>query len=553
MKYILFIICIFLLAFLLRVYKISQYPVALYGDEQSFAWNAYNILKLGRDEYGVPYPLQFRAFDDYKSPVPVYILVPFFKLLGMNAFSIRLPIVIASSFTVLISVFLFKLFFGKKVSLIAGFLFALSPWHIHLSRGFFESTFSLLFFVSGVYLFLSAKNLKKFIFSALSFVIAIYSYFTPRILIPFFLIFLVVYKYLTAKKNIASNDNKNFLIFTLIIIILSTPLIYLAIFDNGMARIKKLNQSFDAIVAKEVVIERNASLLPPVIRVLFHNKIITKGRMVMEYYLEHFSVNFWYIYGDNSLRYFLGKMGMFYIIEMPLMIIGLYKAYQNHLKQSIFFVVWLLLAPIPASLVGRSFALRSLAMLPAPFAFIGLSINDISNNLKMQKFRTLSSLFICILFSFSLGLWLMRYFLEYPIYAATWWGWENKAAFDYAKSRESNYDKIYISDFYTGSVMAYAVYNSIDPNIYIQAIANPQYVADGRKMIKIGKYYFGSLDLNPERITNKIIPDRSLYIGRPEEPAGEDDIRSPGDKRIIFVVHDTRLKDCYINNLTKCL
>src|SRR3989344_8233914 len=95
-KYKLLLILTLVLAFLLRFWKIGEFPKTLYGDEQAFAWNAFNILKTGTDEYGTPYPLQFRSFNDYKAPIPVYLLVPVFKFFGMNSWSIRLPVSVAS-------------------------------------------------------------------------------------------------------------------------------------------------------------------------------------------------------------------------------------------------------------------------------------------------------------------------------------------------------------------------------------------------------------------------------------------------------------------------
>src|SRR3990172_7176132 len=100
-KTLILLFLVLLLAFVLRYFKIGNYPATLYGDEQAFAWNAYNILKTGSDEYGLRLPLEFRSFDDYKSPLPVYLLVPFFKVSGMNAYSIRLPVVIFSTLTVM--------------------------------------------------------------------------------------------------------------------------------------------------------------------------------------------------------------------------------------------------------------------------------------------------------------------------------------------------------------------------------------------------------------------------------------------------------------------
>ena len=142
--------------------------------------------------------------------------------------------------------------------------------------------------------------------------------------------------------------------------------------------------------------------------------------------------------------------------------------------------------------------------------------------------------------------------MEYPLYAATWWGWENKAALDYAKMREDDYNMIFISDFYSGITLADAVYNSLDPLSYRQAKEAPVVLADNRHLVKIGKYYFGSLDLNESRLKEKILPSDSLYIGRPEEPGGEDEIRAPDDGRLLFVVHDTHKKACYIDNSFPC-
>src|SRR3989344_9048004 len=103
MKLRIIFLLIIILSILLRGWRVDRFPATIYGDEQAFAWNAYNILKLGQDEYGNPYPLQFRSFDDYKSPLPVYLLVPFIKIFDLSVFAIRLPIVLFSTLTVLLT------------------------------------------------------------------------------------------------------------------------------------------------------------------------------------------------------------------------------------------------------------------------------------------------------------------------------------------------------------------------------------------------------------------------------------------------------------------
>ena len=194
------------------------------------------------------------------------------------------------------------------------------------------------------------------------------------------------------------------------------------------------------------------------------------------------------------------------------------------------------MAPIPATLVGRSFAVRSLAMLPAPFIFVSAGIYYAAGYFKRSRLFALVMSFIVVLY---MGHTLIRYYIEYPVYAATWWGWENKAALDYAKVRENLYDNIFISDFYTGSTLAFAVYNQYDPLKYRSALESPVVLADNRHLIKLGKYYFGSLDLDSQRLSQNIIPPKSLYIGRPEEPDSQEKIVSPEDGRIIFKIFHT--------------
>lgn len=549
MKLKIIILLIIVLSILLRGWRVDKFPSTLYGDEQAFAWNAFNILKLGQDEYGTAYPLQFRSFDDYKAPVPVYLLVPFIKWLSLNTFAIRLPIVLASVAMIFITFFLAKLFFTKKVSLIIMFLLSISPWHIHLSRGFFEATLALLWFVLGVYFFIKNQGKTKYlIISILFFTLSIYSYFVPRILVPLMLILLLFYQ-----RNIIHGNIKKYLSILVLLFILVLPLIKLSIFDQGFSRFNKLTEANQTLVVQTVIQERNATNLPDKWRAVFHNKGLVWMRLIKNNFLEILSPNYWYIYGDNSLRYFTGNMGMFYLIEFPFLVIGLYSLWKDKREVAIFFLGWIILAATPASIVGRPFAVRSLMMLPAPFIFVGYGIYKLLNlfsgpSTPGESFRAtpgvslrqyLFSGIITFVFVISLGTLLIRYYLEYPVFAATWWGWENKAAIDFAKQKEAEYDNIFISNFYSGATLAFAVYNQYDPTQYRYAINHPVTLADGRNLIKLGKYYFGSLDIDPKRLTSGVIPPRSLYIARSEEADSEETINAPDDGRIIFKIYKT--------------
>ena len=82
---------IFVIAFILRFYKLGDVPNGLYQDETSIGYNAYSIMTTGKDEYGKIFPLYFKSFGDYKLPIYIYSAIIPIKLFGLNAFAVRFP------------------------------------------------------------------------------------------------------------------------------------------------------------------------------------------------------------------------------------------------------------------------------------------------------------------------------------------------------------------------------------------------------------------------------------------------------------------------------
>src|SRR3989338_9729577 len=78
-----------LISVFLHFYKINQVPPCVNADEVAFGYNAYSILKTGKDEYGAFLPLRFKSFEDYKLPIYTYLSVPFVALFGLNDLSTR--------------------------------------------------------------------------------------------------------------------------------------------------------------------------------------------------------------------------------------------------------------------------------------------------------------------------------------------------------------------------------------------------------------------------------------------------------------------------------
>src|SRR4030065_1905799 len=86
-------------------------------------------------------------------------------MLGLNVWAVRLPAALLGTLAVLILMLLVRDLFGEKkvinpLSLWAGFFLAISPWHIHFSRGAWEAGTATVFLLMGVWFFLKALRYR---------------------------------------------------------------------------------------------------------------------------------------------------------------------------------------------------------------------------------------------------------------------------------------------------------------------------------------------------------------------------------------------------------
>src|SRR5690349_428242 len=135
MKEKILLIFIILLAIILRFYALGSNPPSLDWDEASQGYNAYSILKTGKDEYGNFLPIAIRSFDDYKPPVYTYLIIPSVAVFGVTPFAVRFPAAFFGSlciiFVYLLARYMEENVFGKKkihpIALLSAFFLAISP------------------------------------------------------------------------------------------------------------------------------------------------------------------------------------------------------------------------------------------------------------------------------------------------------------------------------------------------------------------------------------------------------------------------------------------
>src|SRR3954471_12874114 len=119
----------------LRLWRCDASLPGMQIDEASNAWNAQCLLRTGQDEWGHRWPILYtRAFDDYRSPLHLYLLLPFQAIGGMNVCTLRLPAAVGGIATVPLIFWLGRRMFDAPTGLVAAALLTLAPWHIQHTR-----------------------------------------------------------------------------------------------------------------------------------------------------------------------------------------------------------------------------------------------------------------------------------------------------------------------------------------------------------------------------------------------------------------------------------
>src|SRR3989344_6212921 len=189
------LISIITLASVLRLWQLGVAPPSPDWDEAALGYNAYSILKTGRDEYGTFLPLPLRSYDDYKPPLYVYIAVPFIAAFGLDTWVVRLPSALLGISTVLATYLLVVEIFRRWqwkderikdwVPVLSALLLAISPWHIQFSRIAFEANVGVTLNVWALVAFFTGLTHNKLLpLSAFLFGLALYAYHSERIFVP---------------------------------------------------------------------------------------------------------------------------------------------------------------------------------------------------------------------------------------------------------------------------------------------------------------------------------------------------------------------------------
>ena len=540
----LFLFLITLLAAFLRLYRLDKFPPSLFGDEVDVGYQAYSILKTGKDYLGQRWPVSFHSLADWRTPLFLYADVPFIAAFGLNEWGVRLP---AAFFGIATIPFFFllvrKLFKDDNLSLAAAFFLAISMWHLQYSRAAFEVTQMLFLLIAGLYFFLKGLESWPYLFASVVFLaLSPYSYNTAKLFLPLlFLLLLIIFR-----NEVKRIPFKRVLLPVVFFAAILSPMAKDIFFGQGGNRFSILSIFTDPTVVPQIGFDRQVDMRvslgrevpvgtsPSFFSRIFHNKFLYWGLSLVQNYFRVFSTDFLFTGGDINLRHSVqGGFGELWWLDAVFLILGIFslpKLKEAKTRKLIF--GWLFLSPIPSVLTrdGGNHATRLILILPpllilTSFGFYNFLGRFKNFNKKMTiLFLLLTSYFLL------LTLYLHRYYIHYPLESEEWWHYGYREMADYVQKNEGKYDYIVFSDRDQPPLIFSLFWLKIDPRIPQQNKLVWTQISDAiwADHLPGTKYYYGHV--SEERIKANgfvgTLKPNILYL-MPEVEMGKDFRREP--------------------------
>lgn len=492
------IFAILLLALVLRTVSLNINHPGFYSDETSYSYNAYSILKSGRDEYGRFLPWYFEAFSDYKLPVTTYTIVVSFALFGASDITARIPTALYGVLAVYATYLLTKQIVQlnseanrsslKYLPFVSALILAITPSHIFMSRGLWDIQPALALLTLGVFFYLKAINslstttplkiLVLFLSSAICFVLSTYAYNSARVVAPLVILILTIgfskqfFEYFVQDKaRKLTHKIASIIIPSLIALIILWPQIqslsqpavtqrakYVSVFHHGLVP-ALLNEAYIINQGKPVWQTR-----------LVHNRYNYYAREIFKNYATHFTPQFLFLTGDTHEIFRTTRTGFLLPVMAPFLLLGATFLLIKRPKGWWIIGSWLVIAPIPSALTIFVPSVSRALNMVIPFSIItayGL-VESYCYITKKYQNKTIKLAFngtISALILTNMIYWSYQYFIETPKDVAHIWESGFKELVEYVEINRGNYDKVLVSNAQAPSYIWFAWYGKLEPSI----------------------------------------------------------------------------------------
>ena len=366
-----FLLAISLLVAVAYFARVGKNPAGFFIDEASIAYNAHTIARQAVDEHGQHFPLYFRAFGEYKSPVYIYVLAMLFRITGPSVFVARLLSTILGLSAAMFLGLLAARITSRRAGLIVFIAAGSTPWLFEVSRLVFEVTLLpalLALFLLVLYDASKRDEWPWHIAVSLGLLLGlmVYSYSAGRLLAPLFAFGLVFFVTQRRWRGVAFT----WTVFALTLL----PLVVFRVRNPGTLgeRFKYVTYVKPGDPRSEIVVR------------------------FLKNYARDFSPWSWLVTGDPEPRHHLPGMGSLLAGVVVLAIIGLVLVLLRHGREAWwrFIVYGLAVSAIPASLTLDHF--HTLRLIALPVFLLVLAVAAIEFLSAGNRGRSLLAVFVLL-------------------------------------------------------------------------------------------------------------------------------------------------------------
>jgi len=483
------------LSLFIRGFGISAVPPELFGDEIDVGYQAYSLLKTGRDIYGQILPVYIHSLSEWRAPLLMYYTVPSIAAFGNTEIGVRAPEIVLGALGVLI-LYLSTLLTtkSKTISILASLMMCIIPWHFQYSRAAFEVVLLLDLLLMANLLFIKKWHSLSATFFALTF----YTYSTAAVFTP--LLILILFLLYKPKINL-----RPILLFLFILI----PFVSQMIFGKAGERFSTVSVFSHPRITEESVEIRAASKSP--VEKYLTNRPFLILRRIMDNYLSAFSTEFLFVRGDPTIRHNTNFTGQLLPAMAIPLVAGIYLLAK---KRQYLWLLWLVAAPIPSSLTydGGYHATRLFVLIPPLCVAIGAGFRLIGQS----RFRLILGLPVILLLCLQVLQFFNYYYYRYPENSWRWWHMGYKQAMTSLAKLEPSFSRIYINNTYEPSLIRFLFYTNYSPAKFHKNFTldqpQPDVAPNYFGFFLPPKYYFGAFSLPPNKSLPDLITRDSLYL-----------------------------------------
>ncbi len=496
------LITILFVATILRLWNLGSVPPSLTSDEAALGYNAYSILKTGKDEYGKFLPIIFKSFGDYKPGLYVYLAVPFVAVSGLNEFAVRLPSAVFGIFSVLLIYLIVGRLFGRKIGLLSAFIASVTPWLIYFSRGAWEVNVSLALTLAGIYFFLRALDSSRFIVhSSLFFALTLIAYQGAKLSTGIVVLILLILYW----KEMLKIDRKIVFSSLLLSFILVLPVIF-SFFTGQTGRLNVFSvfsypRSVEYI---QSMLFEGGEKIGDVNYYFYHSESVNFVRGILGRYFNHFSGRFLFFEGDfANPRHSAPYQGMLLLTDLLLIVFGVFAFLKDKIsKEKLFFILWLILAPLPAVLSrDQVHAVRSFNMVVPLIIILAFGLFEFSRWLNSHVARWLVFPILFTFYFLPFTYFLDAYFVHLPKHDSILWEYGYKQVVETVASIKDNYKNVKVQQSFAQPYIYFLFYEKYDPVKYqAQAkLSDSGYKGDVGYVTKLDNIEFAPIDWSVNR------------------------------------------------------